>query len=144
MSYELPPILKLSQRLLLEIEQAVKRFAKYHRYTVGTKLRDQAWEVRAIAERAWRDKSRQAQWVSDLVWAVDELKFGLQLGKEIKAFISFAQFENLARLAADLVKQVGGWFKQQHPKGQNGVTVNSSRQRPTTLSTRAASCEANS
>ena len=142
MSNELPPILKLSQRLLLEIEQAVKRFDRYHRYTVGAKLRDQAWEVRAIAERAWRDKSRQAQWISDLVWAVDELKFCLQLGKEIKAFVSFAQFEDLARLVAELGKQVGGWFKQQHPKGQNAATVQSSRQRPMTLSTCAASHEA--
>ena len=42
MSFSLPPIVKAAERLLLEIEQAVRRFPRYHKYTHGTRLREQA------------------------------------------------------------------------------------------------------
>jgi len=138
-SFQLPPIVKLAERLLLEIEQAVRRFARYHKYALGADLRAQAMHVCRLAQRAWRDAKRQAEWLAQLVWAVDDLKLTLQLGSRIKAFASFAQFEMLARLAADLGKQTGGWYKQKHLKGQNADAVTASPQRAQILSTRAAS-----
>jgi ParB family chromosome partitioning protein len=36
MVHQLPPIVKLSERLLREIELAVRQFARYHKYTLGT------------------------------------------------------------------------------------------------------------
>jgi hypothetical protein len=54
MSYALPPIVKAAERLLLEIEQAVRRFPRYHKYTHGTRLRDQAMAVTQLAHRAWQ------------------------------------------------------------------------------------------
>jgi len=144
MSFELPPIVKLAERLLVEIEQAVRRFPRYHKYTVGKELRAQAMRVCKLAHRAWRDRPRQADWLSRLVWAVDDLKLNLQLGSRVKAFASFAQFEMLARLVADLGKQTGGWHKQNHPKGQNAGVHRTSPQSAQILSTPAASmCEAN-
>jgi hypothetical protein len=43
-----------------------------------------------------------------MVWAVDEFKLTQQLAKTIKAFASFAQFEQCAELAAPLGRQSGG------------------------------------
>lgn len=40
MSFSLPPIVKAAERLLLEIELAVRRFPRYHKYTHGTHLRE--------------------------------------------------------------------------------------------------------
>jgi hypothetical protein len=36
------PIWRDARRLLLEVEQAVRGFPRYHKYTVGTDLRRQA------------------------------------------------------------------------------------------------------
>jgi hypothetical protein len=36
MTHQLPPIVKLSERLLREIEQAVRGFARYNKYTLGS------------------------------------------------------------------------------------------------------------
>jgi hypothetical protein len=142
MGYTLPPIVKAAERLLLEIEQAVRRFPRYHKYTHGTRLREQAMAIAQLAHRAWRDQAHRGMWTTKLVWAVDDLKLSLQLGKQIEAFVSFAQFEMLARLCADLGKQCGGWRKQQHRNSQNAAEGQPSPQRAEILSSRAAS-EAN-
>jgi hypothetical protein len=138
MSYALPPIVKAAERLLLEIEQAVRRFQRYHKYTHGTKLREQAMQIAQLCHRAWRDQAQRPRWTTDLIWAIDDLKLSLQLGKQIEAFVSFAQFEMLARLCADLGKQCGGWRKQQHRNSQNATGQTSQPQRAEILSSRAA------
>lgn len=143
MSFVLPPIVKLAETLLVSIEQAVRRFARFHKYSFGADLRAQAMEVATLAHRAWRDRSRQAEWINKLVWAVDDLKLRLQLGSRIRAFASFGQFEHLARLASDLGRQTGGWHRQQHPKGQNDQRGNAG-QRAQILSSRVTSAEVNS
>jgi hypothetical protein len=120
MHQALPPIAKLAQRLLIDIEQAVRGFARYHRYSVGADLRTQAMQVVRVCHRAWRDRAQQRHWTDQLVWAIDELKLTLQLAKDVHAFRGFAQFEQLIRLAEDLGRQAGGWKRQQqHPKGQS-------------------------
>lgn len=142
MSFQYPPIVKLAERLLLEIEQAVRRFPRYHKYAHGARLREQAMAVAQLSHRAWRDRKCQAQWTEKLAFAIDDLKLSLQLGKQIEAFSSFNQFEALARLASDLGRQCGGWRKQQHLKGQNGKEPRAPSQRAQILSSRAASPEA--
>jgi hypothetical protein len=138
MSYSLPPIVKAAERLMLEIEQAVRRFPRYHKYTHGTRLREQAMAIARLAHRAWRDSAHRAMWTTKLIWAVDDLKLSLQLGKQIEAFVSFAQFDMLARLCSDLGKQCGGWRKQQHRDSQNATGQRSQLQRAEILSSQAA------
>ena len=86
MAHELPPIVKDAERLLVDIEQAVARFVRNHRYALGTDLRRQATEVLRHCNRAWRDRSRQRHWVGELVWAIDELKLSLQIGQQLRVF----------------------------------------------------------
>lgn len=138
MSFSLPPIVKAAERLLLAIEQAVRRFPRYHKYTHGTRLREQAMAIARLTHRAWRDPAHRAMWTTKLIWAVDDLKLSLQLGKQIEAFVSFAQFEMLARLCSDLGKQCGGWRKQQHRNSQNAAKGPLSQQRAEILSSQAA------
>jgi len=118
MSFESPPIVKLSERVLLEIEVAVRSFPRYHKYAVGSELREQARDVARAAHRAWRDRARQGQWLADLVFAIDDLKLTLQIAQRLHAFKGFSQFEALARLISDLGRQCGGWQKQ-HQRSQN-------------------------
>ena len=142
MSFNLPPIAKASERLLLDIEQAVSRFPRRHRYTAGAELRGQAFKVTEIVHRAWRDRSRQVEWADALRWEIDNLKIRLQLCSRLHAFTSFGQFELLARQAKALGKQAGGWHRQlssRHPTGQNAQGGPAHAQRAQKLSTRDAS-----
>ena len=43
---------------------------------------------------------------------IDDIKFQLQLTKELQAFNGFAQFQLLTELVVSLGKQAGGWYKK--------------------------------
>lgn len=137
MNRELPPIAKLAMRVLACVEEAVTRFPRRHRYTLGSDLRNRAMAVARAAHMAWRDQGGRHQRVRDLAAAIDDLKLTLQLGKEVNAFVSFGQFEAVARLVNDLGRQCGGWLKQMRSQGQN--VTDSPSQRARILSSRAAS-----
>lgn len=141
MANELPPIVKMAKRLTVDLETAVRRFARYHKYTIGTDLRQQAMSVTRCAYRAWRFRSAQLRCVQDLSAAIDELKLTVQLGKELHAFASFGQFEVIARQISDLGRQCGGWLKSLHQKSQNDRAVPSPGQCAQILSSRATSIE---
>jgi hypothetical protein len=143
MSPDLPSIIKHAEQLLVEIEKAVRRFARFHKYTYGTKLREQTMELAQLAHRAWRHSDQRGVWLGKLAEAIDDLKLTMQLGSKIHAFVSFAQFESLYRVLAQIGQQCGGWLKQ-HQKGQNAAPLNGAPQRAQILSTRTASAEANS
>ena len=100
--FQPPPIIKAAERLLVEIEKAVRQFPRYHRYAVGADLRRQAMTVYTNANRAWIDRPQQAELVGQLVWDIDALKQHLQVAKLLHAFNSFRRFEMLVRLAHEL------------------------------------------
>lgn len=52
MSTNLPPIYRDCRRLLLLTEEVVRRFSRYHKYTVVTDLRQQASHVQALVWHA--------------------------------------------------------------------------------------------
>ncbi|MCR6700892.1 MAG: four helix bundle protein [Dokdonella sp.] len=140
MSYAVPPIIRLSERLLVDVEEAVKVFPRRHKYVFGSDLRRAAMKVALRAQRAWRKPRDPAKRIAKLVRAIDDFKLRLQLGSAIRAFASFGQFEALARLAKDIGRQAGGWMRrhQQHPKSQNRA-AGAPPERAQTLSTCAAS-----
>lgn len=142
MTHESPAIVKLAERVLVEMEQVVRGFARYHKYTIGTDLRTSTATVARLAHRAWRDHKRRPDWISRLNFAIDDLKLSLQVAKRIQAFRNFAQFEAIIRLVSDLGRQCGGW-QRKHPKSQNDQ-AGTPGQRAQILSTHAASQGANS
>lgn len=112
--YKALPLWRDATRLLVETEDAVRRFPRYHKYTLGSDLRRQAMAIcQRIARAAQEhDVGRRARLVEDLVWRVEDMKLSLQLAKELEAFASFAQFQRLAELAVALGRQSGGWWKR--------------------------------
>jgi hypothetical protein len=149
----LPPIYRDCQRLLRQTEAIVMRFSRYHKYTVGTDLRQQAFTLMRTVHRAVYDHKHQHQHIQTLGWQVDDYKLTLQLTMDVGAFsqpqsVSFAQFEGVALLATAIGKQCGGWLKKIQPA--NPLHANSGPQsavmrepvpqtRPTSLSARATS-----
>ncbi len=142
MKNELPQIAKQAMRVLAAVEEAVTRFARRHRYASGADLRNAARHVARCVRRAWHDRQRQLVRVRELSEAVDDLKLELMLADAVDAFRSHAEFEMVARLVVDLGRQVGGWLKALHSKGQN-ARGEPFAQRAQTLSSRDAPLGAN-
>ena len=138
MTFHLPPVVRLAEALAADIEQAVTKFSQAHRYSFGMKLSADAWAVLTTANRAARKPDDRPLLLQQLVDEVDDLKQRLQLGQKLRQFSSFGQFEALMRSAIELGKQVGGWHRQFHPKGQNAKPP-AAGQRAMTLSTCTAS-----
>ena len=117
------PIWRDATRLAVDIEQAVRRFPRYHKYALGADLRRQAMNVCRSVTRAFHAKSSEERerMLDRLVMAVEDLKLSIQLAKELETFASFAEFARVAALAVDVGKQNGGWRKSARAKARPEV-----------------------
>jgi hypothetical protein len=106
------PIWRDANLLMLEIEQAVRGFARYHKYTIGSELRATALRLCQTIHRAYSRKHSRHRLVQQVSELVDDLKMQIQLARELKAFQNFAQFQRVAEGAVGLGKQAGGWLRQ--------------------------------
>jgi hypothetical protein len=121
------PIWRDANRLLLEIEQAVRRFPRYHKYALGTDLRRQAMAVcRCIVRAAAAQGDARERLLERLVLTVEDLKLSIQLAKELQAFASFAEFARAAELAVAVGKQSGGWRKSARARARPEVLPDAS------------------
>ena len=107
------PIWRDATALLLEVEQAVRHFPRYHKYTLGSEMRQMAMRVCRLINAAFNQKQKQTkqQKIAQLVMTADDLKLQIQLAKELHVFRNFAQFERLSVLAVQIGKQSGGWLR---------------------------------
>jgi hypothetical protein len=143
MAFNLPPVVKLAERLACDIEEAVTKFDRRHRHTFGERLINRAWDVLEATDAAARYPDERAQLLKQLRRAVDRLKAIMQMGQRLRQFASFGQFNELMRSAHELGAQVGAWHRKYHPQDQSAVAP-APQQRVKTLSTHAASkAEAN-
>ncbi len=107
------PIWKAALSLAVHLEQAVRRFSRYHKYTLGQDLRQSAQRMCVLVSRA-NDASGAARAVAldALVLAVEEIKTQIALTQEIGGFASFNDFAQATELAVALGKQSGGWRRR--------------------------------
>ncbi len=94
--YQHLPIWVAANRLVRVLELAVRQFPRYHKYTLGSDLRQQAIKVCRLIIRANESRERRALILEQLCLTVEDLKLLIQLAKEIKAFASFKQFQEAA------------------------------------------------
>lgn len=112
--YRQTPLWRDSNRFLVEVENAVRAFPRYHKYTLGSDPRRQAMSVCHLVARAAQSRAgpERARPLEQLVWQMEDVKMSLQLGKELEVFASFAQFQRLAEQAVATGLQSGGWWKR--------------------------------
>jgi hypothetical protein len=106
------PLWRDASRLLLAIEEAVRHFPRYHKYTLGSDLRKQAMGVCRLIVRAYNDKAQRERQVARLVVVIDDLKIQIQLAKELRVFRHFREFQAIAELVVAVGKQSGGWRRR--------------------------------
>lgn len=113
------PIYKASYDLCLYLEQVVHGFSRYHKYTLGTDLRNGARGALKLVVRANARRDRVAV-LLELREQLEELKVVLRLGQDLNAFARFSAFEHAITQVIELAKQNEGWLKSQRQgQGRN-------------------------
>ena len=110
--YEHLPIYKKTLELAIFMENCVKGFARYHRYTLGADLRNCSRELVTLVIGANSRKEKSAL-LTELRDKCEGVKLLIVLGKETRAFKSFSQFQTAASLAVEISRQSEGWLKSQ-------------------------------
>jgi len=114
-SYEHLPIYKKSLELTIFLENCVKGFSRYNKYSLGADLRNSARELATMVIRTNSKRDKIASLI-ELRDKSEEMKLLIVLAKETKAFKNFTHFQTAAVLAVEISKQSEGWLKSQIPK----------------------------
>jgi hypothetical protein len=119
--YDHLPIWKQAVELTRRLEESVRRFPRYHKYALGSDLRRQAYRVCRLIVAANAAQERREQVLDRLAAEVDALKLLIQMGKEVRAFTNFNDFQGAAEGAVALGKQCGGWRRSLAPVARRGA-----------------------
>ena len=113
------PIYRDATNLVIEIENAVKNFPKYHKYTIGSEMRTVAYDLLIAITYGINNKNNRLRVIKKSHNFSEVLKIKIHLAKNITN-MSFKLFENLASMMIVISKQCKAWQKQmQHYVAKN-------------------------
>ena len=95
------PIYKSALEQAIYMEQIVKGFEKYHKYTMGVDLRQKSKALLFTIGHANLAEDKIVV-LTKLRDACEEMKMLMQLSKELQVFKSFKQFEHSSFLAVSV------------------------------------------
>jgi hypothetical protein len=110
--YEHLPIYKTAMDLAVYLEQVVRNFSRYHKYTLGSDLRQQSRELVTVIIRA-NSRREKLPVLYELRERLEALLVLLRIGKEVQAFQKFTAYGRAAELVVALSRQNEGWIKSQ-------------------------------
>ncbi len=111
MKYENLPIYKASLDFCVYVETIVKNFDRYHKYTIGADLRNNAKDILFLIHRANIDIDNKPLHVKKLVFKIEDTKVLINLCKELKVYKSFNSYEYSLKLIVLVAKQATAWYK---------------------------------
>ncbi len=124
--YEHLPIYKAAFDLNVYVEQIVRNFSRYHKYTLGTELRNRAREIVKLIVRA-NNSAEKLPVLFTLREELEQVKLTIRLCKEVNAFYNFKSFQVIINQVIDVSKQTEGWikdrFKKETGQGQNSESA---------------------
>ena len=114
--YEHLPIYRTAFDLAVHIEKIVKNFSRYHKYTLGTELRDGSRRVlqRIIEANEARDRGPVLE---TLRREIESFKVTARLAQESGAFASTRAYLFVAELVVGIAKQNEGWLRKAQKTG---------------------------
>ena len=115
--YEHLPLYKKAMELGICLQEAVRNFSRYNKYSIGTDIRDLSRNILLLIIRTNSRREKTAVLI-ELVENCEMLKTTIAFAKEIKAFNNFKSFQHAAGLETTLCKQSEGWLKSTI-KGRN-------------------------
>ncbi len=105
------PIYRDTTRLVMEIEQMVAKFPRYHKYALGSEMRTTAYDLLIAITYSINNKATRRQSVKKAHNLSEVLKIKIHLAKNITN-LSFKLFEILATLTISISKQCKARQKQ--------------------------------
>jgi hypothetical protein len=108
--YEHLPIYKKAMELAVYLQNTVRNFSRYNKYSIGADLREMSRRILLLVIRANSSRDKQDV-LRELVECCDMLKTLLVFAKEVKAFENFTSFQHASGMAVLLCKQSEGWLK---------------------------------
>jgi len=106
--YERLPIYKTAMDLMVKLDSIVHGFSRYHKYSIGMKLRDESLLLVNLIMQA-NVKETRAQKTSELCQHVEQMKFLCNAAKEVQAWKSFKQFIQVMEQVVSIARQAEGW-----------------------------------
>jgi hypothetical protein len=119
--YEHLPIYRNALELVVYVETVVRGFSRYHKYTIGTRLREATWQVVALVVKANNTPvAERRPLLVELRDTVEQANVALATAKELKAFARHEAYVNAARMVVDLGRQSEGWLRSVRPTASPG------------------------
>lgn len=110
--YEHLPIFRDAYDLAVHLEKIVRNFSRYHKYTLGTDLRNQSRRILDLIVRANDETEGRAARLLELRQDLESLKVLARLCQDAGAFANTRSYLHLAERITNLAKQNEGWLKQ--------------------------------
>jgi len=95
--------------LSVYIETVVQNFSRYHKYSIGSELRDKCRDILYGIYKVYYAVEKK-EVLKNLRNSIEEMKIVLYLAKELQALKSFKQYEVSSRLCFELARQAQGWL----------------------------------
>jgi hypothetical protein len=114
------PIYKSTLDLAIYFEKIVKNFDRYHKYTIGSDLRNKSREIATQVMRI-NALDGKTEAIQELVALIEELKLIIRLCKEVKGFANYNSYGYSSTLIAEISRQAEGWLLHSQERGRQSV-----------------------
>jgi len=108
--YEHLPIYKKAMDVAVHFEKVVAGFNRYHKYTLGTELRNKSREIVGQIVKA-NSTGEKLPCLLELRARIEELVILVRLCKEVRAFKGFKSFQFAIEEIFSVSRQNEGWIK---------------------------------
>ena len=108
--YDHLPIFKVMMEATVMVENTVKFFSRYHKYTLGTELRTMCHDALGLIMEA-NSMVDKAPALMRLRVLLERIKIHLVIAREVKAFHKPKTFLQLAEKVVNVSRQNEGWLK---------------------------------
>ena len=111
--YERLPLYKAAMDLMVRLDCVVRGFSRYHKYSIGSQLRDESLLLVGLVMQA-NVKENRIRKLSELCEHVERMKMLCNAAKEVQAWKSFKQFMQIMEQVVSIARQAEGWRKSLH------------------------------
>lgn len=106
--------------LAIHVEKIVRNFSRYHKYTLGSELRQKSREVVEAIIRA-NSKVEKRPHLVEPREKLEALQVLLRIAKEVRSFASVTSYAYVSNLVVQLSRQNEGWIRSQKTQGVAGI-----------------------
>jgi len=113
--YDQLPIYRKGLELIVFLEKAVRQFSRYHKYSIGERLRQTSWNVVTLVVKSNNTPvSERRELLVSLRDKIEEVNIALTVAKELEAFSNHNSWQQAARMAVGGPGQTERGVAQEH------------------------------